>query len=128
MMQVLCLINACSYYFISDSRKRQQWETRTQQKHTVDSDTSGHKYIVRFDEREIGRGACHIAYKGRFAESVPSGGPLVGYQCVVKVFKDEDEWNKVGLGDQWKPDLIAHKRAVIKDGEKLQQIPAKHLS
>jgi len=75
---------------------------------TVDRDSSGFKYMARFDENKIGAGACRIAYRGRVVESTPSGGPQVGYQCVVKVFKDEYARNY----DQWVPDLVAHKRAV----------------
>lgn len=109
---MLCLIYAFITLFQiveNDSNMGNTYSTETCL--TLDSDASGHKYIVRFDEQEIGRGACRIAYKGRFAESVPPGGPVVGYQCVVKIFKDKNARNEVGLGDQWKPDLIAHKRA-----------------
>ena len=64
--------------------------------------------MARFDENRIGAGTCRIAYKGRIVSSSPPGGPQVGRQCVVKVFKDEYARNY----DQWVPDLVAHKRAV----------------
>jgi len=64
--------------------------------------------MAQFDENEIGRGACRIAYRGRIVNSTPSGGPQVGYQCVVKVFMKDYARNY----DQWVPDLVAHKRAV----------------
>jgi len=75
---------------------------------TVDTDRSGYKYVARFDEEKIGEGACRVAYRGRVVNSTPSGGPQVGYQCVVKVFKEQYARNY----DQWVPDLVAHKRAV----------------
>jgi len=75
---------------------------------TVDRDRSGHKYVARFDKEKIGEGACRVAYRGRVVYSTPSGGPQVGSQCVVKVFKEEYARNY----DQWVPDLVAHKRAV----------------
>ena len=64
--------------------------------------------MARFDENKIGEGACRVAYSGRIVDSNPSGGPEVGYHCVVKVFKKEYARNY----DQWVPDLVAHKRAV----------------
>jgi len=75
---------------------------------SVDRDDSGHQYMARFDGNPIGEGACRVAYSGRIVESTPSGGPQVGYQCVVKVFKKQYARNY----DQWIPDLVAHKRAV----------------
>jgi len=75
---------------------------------TVDQDKSGYKYVAEFDENKIGEGACRVAYKGRVVSSSPSGGPQVGYQCVVKTFKKEYAKNY----DDWVPDLVAHKRAV----------------
>jgi len=68
----------------------------------------GYKYTAKFDENEIGAGACRIAYRGEILSSSPTGGPEVRRRCVVKVFKKEYARNY----DQWVPDLVAHKRAV----------------
>jgi len=75
---------------------------------TIDCDRMGYKYTAKFDENEIGAGACRIAYRGEILSSSPTGGPEVGRRCVVKVFKKEYARNY----DQWVPDLVAHKRAV----------------
>jgi len=86
---------------------------------TIDKDKSGFKYVAKFDEKKIGEGACRVAYSGQIVSSTPSGGPQVGYECVVKVFKKDAIARNY---DKWIPDLAAHRRAV-KMAESFNKIP-----
>jgi len=75
---------------------------------TRDRDTDGYYYKAKFSEDgKIGEGGCREAYRGRYVESSPPGGPKVGTQCVVKFIKKK----YVRYFEEWDPDVITHRRA-----------------
>jgi len=91
-----------------NTNKRTMWKYSSETDFTENQDENGFRYKARVNEHEVGQGSCRIAYKGKYVDSMPPGGPLVGSDCVVKVFKkgyDNDY-------KQWIPELKAHRRAV----------------
>ena len=75
---------------------------------TRDRDTDGYYYKAEFSEDgKIGEGGCREAYRGRYVESSPPGGPNVDAQCVVKFIKKK----YVRHFEEWDPDVITHRRA-----------------
>jgi Alpha-kinase family len=85
---------------------------------SVDQDEDHYRYQAKFDTNLLGEGTFRFAYHGEISSSTPSGGPKVGTQCVVKVFKSDYRKNY----DQWVPDLVAHERA-FKMAETFNRVP-----